>query len=69
MKNTISKVFQSIGNGLCAEHAGEMLTTYRKLDFLQTHGQQTKTTNAPVRAQKRNDPVALYIVPSLVEHR
>ena len=69
MKISISKVLQSAGNGLQAEHAGEMLSMRVKLDLLQNYVQTPKTPMLPDQAAAQINVVTFHIVPSLAEHK
>jgi len=69
MKRKIRNVLQAMGKGLQAEHAGEMMSTWRKSELLQNENQQAPTTEQPDQTARRHNPVTFHIVPTLVEHK
>ena len=69
MKRKIRDALQAMGNGLQAEHAGEMISTRRKSELLQNENQQAPTTEQPDQTTRKHNPVTFHIVPTLVEHK
>ena len=69
MKRKIRNVLQAMGNGLQTEHAGEMMSTWRKLELLRNDNEQAPTSTRPDNIARKNNPVTFHIVPSLVEHK
>ena len=69
MKQKISNMLQSIGYGVQAEHAGEIMSLRRKSDFLSNHKKTPPTPARPEQQPDKDNPVAFHVVPSLVVHK
>lgn len=69
MKQRISKVLQTMGYSLQAEHAGEKMCTRCKSELLLSSQQSAPTRNLAERSHEKNNPVKFHIVPSLIVHK
>ena len=69
MKQKIKDILKIIGNGLQAENAGELMSTWSKSNMLQELEQQVPVASQPEHKTGKDDPVIFHIVPSLIQHK
>ena len=69
MKLKIKDILKMIGNGLQAENAGELMSTWSKSKMLHELEQQKPVASQPEHKTVKDDAVRFHIVPSLIQHK